>query len=80
MAKAIVVNTCDSWASYSSMKLVGVFTNKRKLYKTLRKLVKDKVAVYDGGDVRMESINSVNMLNSLFVYLHINEIELNEEQ
>lgn len=78
MAKAIVVNTCDGGKFYNSMRLVGVFTNKRMLYKTLRKMVKNDDAVYNGGSLKMESVKSINMLNSLFDYLHINEIDLNE--
>jgi hypothetical protein len=73
---AFNVYTCDEWKSCDSMRSLGVFTNKAKLKKFLRLLVK-KNYFYVDDNRHIESLDVV-MLNNTTDYLFIDKIELNE--
>lgn len=77
--KAIIVNTCDAWKSYDSMRLVGVFTNKKKLKSTIKYLIDSDACEYDDGygpfkELTVEEMVQYNPID----YLYIEEVELNE--
>lgn len=44
-----ILSTCDIWKSTSSMRLVGVYTSKKKLGKDIRELLRDeRIELGDG--------------------------------
>ncbi len=75
--KAIVVNTCDEWQSYSSFNLVGVYPNRQHLNKVVRELIKEKVIDFDGTSVAKMTMEE---LQDNCTYINFNEITLNERE
>ena len=76
MAKLIY--TCDEWKSSSSMALKGAFTNNEAFLKAIRKLKKDNVIELDNGEMTDLKEWPIRTINNNFVYLYVEEIELNE--
>lgn len=74
-----VLSSCDEWKSYSSMKLVGVFT-----LKELKKVVKRKVkeGYFEFGRRNIMEIDNMDgsEIDSMITYGSITRINLNEEQ
>jgi hypothetical protein len=79
--KAVVLNTCDSWKTFSSFKLIGVFTNRKKLEKVIRKLIKSNdIEVDENSPIELPLKNfTINELNNHINFLSVQEINLNEE-
>lgn len=76
MMNPVIIHECDQWKSYSSFKLVGVFTNRRSMLKTIRKLFKkDRIDLdFPISKLKYKTISQMRTID----YLHIEEIELNE--
>ncbi len=72
----VVVNTCDQWKSYSSFRLVGVYTNRADLSTLLMNLLKENIIEVD------EDFNhrtaTLRELDDNVEFLHFNQINLNE--
>jgi len=76
MAKLIY--TCDEWKSSSSMTLKGIFTNNEAFLKAIRKLKKDNDIELDNGEITDLKEWPIRTINNNFIYLYVEEIELNE--
>lgn len=76
--KAVIVNSCDAWKTYASFRLIGVFTNRRKLNKCLNDLDKDS-SIRNTTDYAISEME-VHDLNINLDYVSIEEINLNEVQ
>ena len=77
---AFVISTCDVWKSSSSMRPVGVYTNKKKLFQTLRSMLRNKtIELPEGSPIEGSfSLYSTGELNSGIDYLYLEEICLNK--
>ena len=80
--KPTVVNTCDGWQSYSSFRLVGVFTNMGKLYASLDQLLKDESIEWSDSEEVSTTTKGLTIaeLQDDLHYINFNSITLNEKQ
>ncbi len=77
-----VVNTCNAWKEYSSFRLVGIFTTRRKLNPVLNKLLKSGDIIWNYDKCTMRYVNRLNDndLHNQLKYISVQVITLNEEQ
>ena len=72
----VIVNYCDQWKSYSSMRLFGVFSNRKKLNSAVKKLIKKKHAENNTSD-KVEEM-SIDDMHGSIQYLSFEEVKLNQ--
>jgi hypothetical protein len=76
----VVIYTCDAWKSWDSSRLVGVYTNRKKMERLLRKMIKaGYIEFADGWDGEIFSRMTIDQMRTHIDYLIIQEIELNSE-
>ena len=76
MKNVIIINYCDEWKSYTSMRLFGVFSNRKKLNSAVKKLINKKYAELKSND-KIEDM-SISDMQSQIQYLSFEEITLNK--
>lgn len=79
--EAVILYTCDIWKSWNSAKVVGVYTNIRKLKKQLRKMIKKNVIEIDENCPYPKSLKDwdIRMMQNSINYCILEEINLNKE-
>lgn len=77
-----VVNTCNVWKWYSSFRLVGVFTSRKKLNPILNKMLNDKQIMWNDETCNKRFVNDLTdkELHNHIDYLSVQVITLNEKQ
>ena len=84
--RAFIVNTCDEWNSYTSFRLVGVFTSRKKLNTILVAMLKKREIEFDDeSDIGKDIENTVycfteRELHDKLKYLSVQIININERQ
>lgn len=73
-----MIFTCDIWKSTNSMRLIGVYTNRRKLAKDIRKLLRDKTIKLNDGYEMPTDFEDLKSLNNTLNYLYAQKEELNK--
>lgn len=77
--KAIIVNSCNSWKEYASFRLIGVFTNRKKLNRVLNTLIKQGDIDFNS-DKKTVNHLTIKEMQVQLDYICIDEIELNKVQ
>ena len=82
MKKVYVVNQCDRWKSYDSFRLVGIFTNRKKLNPVLNKFLKDQSIEWDDEECTDRFVNKLTdrELQDELRFIYIELVALNELQ
>jgi len=79
--KAVLLCTVNIWKETNSGNVRGIFTNRKKLEKYLRKLIKwGDIELCNGSPVSLPLRNfSIKEMHDNFNYLSLQKINLNEE-
>jgi hypothetical protein len=78
MTKAVAVFTCDVWKSKDSMRLQGIFTNRKKLLRAIRHMKKNVYITLTAEKMSELKEWTLKDINDKFDYLYVEEITLNE--
>ena len=78
MKKVWVVNLCNAWKEYSSFQLVGVYSNRVKLNRMLKKFI-EKKDIENNTGYAVEDM-SIHDLHSNIEFVSIEEVILNDAQ
>lgn len=79
--EVLVVNTCNIWKEYASFKLVGIFSSRRILNKTLNLLLKIGTINWSDEDCK-DRVNDYDLkyLHDNLIYISIECVILNKKQ
>jgi len=77
--KPVIMGTCDVWKG--SRALVGVFTNRKKLERQIRKMLKDKSIEIDENSPMSVPLSrwTIRQMHDFINYISLEEVEFNEE-
>lgn len=75
--KSVIINSCDIWKTYASFRLIGVFTNRKKLNILIKKMIKNKEIEFGSFNKKVEEC-SIEDLQNLCNFISLEEIEFNQ--